>query len=127
MLRSIKHETPQEKQIRFLQSNYEVIRAIPQGSFSLSFVDTVYLKRIFEKLELLKSVNQQLFMPVVMVSSREEFLQIDRKIIGIIDEVLLEPLWPTMLLRMPTNMLAYGINFFHFDNDHFSEDHFKRL
>ncbi|MFP4417249.1 MAG: ATP-binding protein [Chitinispirillaceae bacterium] len=75
---------------QFLKSHYEVDVNPPHEMYALCVVDTPCLNRVAHEIEKLKTENEQVFMPVILVSDPDEQLDSIENI-EIVDEIMREP------------------------------------
>ena len=98
---------------QWLQSMYEVVYGLPKEPFSLLITDTDSLERIAQKVKHLKSSEQHLFMPVILLSTKEIFSKWKEndRLQEVLDEVIFEPVTLSELkMRMAVLLQAHDFS-----------------
>ncbi len=84
-------ESHRAELLQWLQSRFDITTSIPQNDFSLCLTDFQSLDRISSQVRRIKQGNPQLYMPVLLLVSRDDILRIDGHYKESVDEVVLEP------------------------------------
>ncbi|MFW5785338.1 MAG: PAS domain-containing sensor histidine kinase, partial [Chitinispirillaceae bacterium] len=77
--------------LQWLQSHYDIATSLPQTSYKICLVDSQSLDRAASRIRKLKQSNPRLYMPLVLISDREDLGRMAGILDDILDEVVLEP------------------------------------
>lgn len=77
--------------LQWMQSQYDVATSLPQAAYKICLVDSQSLDSAAVQIRKIKQRNPHFYMPLILMSNRDDFGRVAGLLDDILDEVILEP------------------------------------